>query len=199
VVLFVGILNARKNVAWLLDRWLAWPGHSRARLVLAGPSPVGEEALRARVERLAADPSSGVRWLGAVEDVERLYPAADLLLLPSEAEGLPNVALEAMASGVPVALADGSGARDILGPKATGGFLLARGDQSALEAVFNLLETAPDVLRAIGAAARQRMEEGFAIERIAGRYVGLYQELVAGRRRREGVGRAKALASVVLS
>lgn len=179
VLLFVGILNARKNVGWLLDRWLEWPGHNRARLVLAGPSPVGEEALRRRVEQLAADPSSGVHWLGAVEHVEQLYPAADLLLLPSEAEGLPNVALEAMASGVPVALADGSGARDVLGPEATGGFLLPRGDQGALAAVFTILEAAPEDLRVAGAAARRRMEEEFAIERIAGRYVALYQELVA--------------------
>lgn len=183
VVLFVGILNARKNVNWLLDRWLAWPGHERAQLLLAGPAPEGEMDLRRRAERLTEERSSGVRWLGPVERIEALYPVADLLVLPSHAEGLPNVALEAMASGVPVALTDGSGARDVLGPSADGGFLVAHGDVQALEAVFNRLHQSPASLRAAGVAARRRMAQEFAIDRIAGRYVELYESLLVRSRR----------------
>ena len=44
--------------------------------------------------------------LGKRSDVERLYQAFDLLLLPSFSEGFPVVAVEAMASGLPVLVSD---------------------------------------------------------------------------------------------
>jgi glycosyltransferase involved in cell wall biosynthesis len=55
-----------------------------------------------------------IRWLGARADAERLYPALDLLLLPSLWEGLPYVLLEALADGVPVLATPAGGVPEVL-------------------------------------------------------------------------------------
>jgi glycosyltransferase involved in cell wall biosynthesis len=71
----------------------------RSRLLL-----VGEGILRGQIEKLTRERglSEVVRFLGARDDVASLMSVSDLLLLPSLFEGLPIVALEANASGIPV-------------------------------------------------------------------------------------------------
>ena len=105
VVLFVGHLVPVKALDVLLRAWALVPSHGldgpAARLIL-----IGEGGERAALERLA-------RQEGVAERVEFLGPlpqavvadwiaAADLLCLPSHAEGSPNVVVEALASGTPV-------------------------------------------------------------------------------------------------
>ena len=78
------------------------------RLVVAGDGPV-EASLRAQATRLGLDAS--VTWLGKVTR-ERLISwmeASDAFVLLSEYEGFPHVAIEAMASGLPVALSGAGG------------------------------------------------------------------------------------------
>ena len=83
-----------------------------SRLVLAGigtDSPDGEIARGVRDLGI----QHRVIGLGMRDDVPRLLAAADVLLLPSLWEGLPNVVLEACAAGVPVLASDLSGVREI--------------------------------------------------------------------------------------
>lgn len=83
-----------------------------ARLDLVGQGP-GEARLRRRAARLGLD--GHVRFLGRRDDVPALMAASDLLVLPSSFEGLPLVALEAMAIGLPVVATDVSGSAEALG------------------------------------------------------------------------------------
>ncbi len=101
VALFLGRLDATKRPHRLLDAVLATPEAQRpARVVLMGSGPE-RDSVR---ERIQAD-----GWLrrhavqfDAVDDVAAALAAADMLVLPSRTEGLPNVVLEAMAVGTPV-------------------------------------------------------------------------------------------------
>ena len=181
VVLFVGILSQRKNVDWLLDQWGQWRASPERQgdslLVLAGPASTEDAGrLEARVKRLTADAVAAVRWLGAVERVEQVYAAADLVVLPSVAEGMPNVLLEAMACGLPAAAADSSGCRDLLQGASPLGWLFAPGDSEALQACLGDLGAA-ERLVLMGAAARQRMETHFSIPAVAAQYVDAYRRL----------------------
>lgn len=54
----------------------------------------------------AGEGQGGVYLLGARKDVERLYQAMDVFVLPSRYEGLPVVAVEAQAAGLPCVLSD---------------------------------------------------------------------------------------------
>ena len=181
VVLFVGMLSRRKNVDWLLDQWARWrasgAGSGDTLLLLAGP-PSSEEGdkLEARVRGLTADPAAGVRWVGAVRRTEETYAAADLVILPSTAEGMPNVLLEAMACGLPSAAAESGGCRDLLQGHPSPGWLFAPGDGEALlECLANLGAAAR--LGEMGAAARRRAEAVYSIPVIAGQYEYAYRRL----------------------
>ena len=74
-----------------------------ALLVVVGNGP-DEEKFRRRVRQLHLE--DHVRQLGRRSDVDRLYQAFDVYLLPSFTEGFPVAAVEAMASGLPVLLSD---------------------------------------------------------------------------------------------
>lgn len=68
-----------------------------------------------------------VKLLGFRSEVERLYAAADMLLLPSTHEGLPLTILEAQAAGVPVLAAPTAGVPEVIVDGQTG-WLIAHDD-----------------------------------------------------------------------
>lgn len=104
VIGMVGRLSPEKNNLYALELMpeilKAVPN---AVLVVAGNGP-DEEKFRSRI--LELDLEHAVKQLGRRSDVDRLYQAFDVYLLPSHTEGFPVAAVEAMASGLPVLLSD---------------------------------------------------------------------------------------------
>lgn len=103
-VLFVGTLEARKNIDGLLDAWTRVIAEvpSAPPLVLAGRTTPDAAAALARIR--TAPLAGRVRHAGYVSDAERqaLYRDAAAVVVPSLHEGFGLTALEAMACGVPV-------------------------------------------------------------------------------------------------
>lgn len=101
--LYVGRLSVEKRVDLIIDAVRSC-GLPSVRLEIVGTGP--EES---RLRRLAD--GSQVQFLGALPNTSlaRLYHAAAGLVLASEYEGLPTVALEAIASGCPVVAPAGCG------------------------------------------------------------------------------------------
>jgi glycosyltransferase involved in cell wall biosynthesis len=103
-ILFVGTLEARKNVAGLLDAYARLVSRmpDAPRLVLAG-GPTPESA--GWLARAADGPAAGrVDARGYIQPADRatLYAGAAMLVLPSYMEGFGLPVLEAMALGIPV-------------------------------------------------------------------------------------------------
>lgn len=114
-------------------------------VVVAGGAVPGKEAYADRLSQTAAA-TEGVRWLGPRSDVPDLLADLDLLVLPStEPEPYASIAVEALASGVPVVATDHGGSPEMLGqfgPAA--GALVPPGDAPALaRAVVHALPEGP--------------------------------------------------------
>jgi glycosyltransferase involved in cell wall biosynthesis len=130
-----------------------------ATLLIAGEGPE-----RAALEALIAARGLGgrARLLGAVppEAMPELLAAADLMLLPSEREGLANVWIEALACGTPILIADVGGAREVL-DRPEAGRVVARDPAAIAAAAFGMLASPPDP------ASVRRAAERFSWERNA--------------------------------
>ena len=118
----VGWCPGRASTRWRALRLLP----AEVQFAVAGSGP---EAARLR----ALAPEGRLHLLGARsrEDVVRLLQAADLLVLPSEREGWPNVVTEALACGTPVLATPVGGIPDILTAPHVGA-LVRTGDHRAL-------------------------------------------------------------------
>jgi glycosyltransferase involved in cell wall biosynthesis len=128
--------------------------------------------LRRGVERAVDDMRLGgrVHLVGARHDTAAWYAAMDVFALASRWEGLPRVALEALASGLPVASTCTSGMKE-LGER--GAVLSAIGDHRALaQSITSLLER-PRCLR-----IRPAWIEEFSVARMVADTTALYQQLV---------------------
>ncbi len=75
--------------------------------------------------------------------MHEVYSAADVLVLASDREGWPNVLLEAMASGTPVAATNVWGAPEVVASRAAGVLISDRNPGAIACAVRNLLATPP--------------------------------------------------------
>jgi glycosyltransferase involved in cell wall biosynthesis len=176
IVLAAGRLSPEKGFSILVDA--AKRVHNRiphARFVL-----FGEGVERPRLElRVAQLRLSGVfRLAGFCNDLDSLIPWANAAVLPSFTEGLPNVALEAGAAGIPVVATAVGGTPEVIVDGETG-YLVPAGDEAALaERIVDVLAN-PERARAFGTAATRRMAEWFSFEAQARAYEVLFAELAA--------------------
>ncbi len=147
-----------------------------ARLILVGDGPdrpAAEEAVA------SAGLQDNVTFLGKLESVAELLACADLFLLPSEQESFGLVALEAMASGVPVVGTTGSGISEVVESSVTG-YLHAVGDVAAMAASGVELLRDDAVWEETSKAARKRAVERFEADRIVPMYEDYYEEVLRG-------------------
>lgn len=153
-VLYVGRLSPEKGPQDLLDACLELP--PQTHVVIAGSG-----RMRADLEKGAAAASCTIEFTGFLSEDElaRIYRRARVVVIPSHTEALPNVALEAMASGVPVVATRVGGLPTLIDDGTTGWLVEPRDVQGLREAIERAL--ASD-LTAMGAEARRRAEASSA-------------------------------------
>ncbi len=143
------------------------------RLTLLGDGPLRGALEAAIASHGLADRVHLAGW--ADEDgVRAALAAAQALILPSFAEGLPVVVMEAMAAGRPVIATSIAGVPELL-REGREGWLVPAGDAGALaQAIRDLAATPPDRLTEMGAAARTRVLARHDIDREAARLAALF-------------------------
>ncbi|MHC4473357.1 MAG: glycosyltransferase [Planctomycetota bacterium] len=104
-----------------------------------------------------------VHFLGHVDDVPALLSAADLFVLASRFEGMPNNVLEAMAAGLPI-VATAVGDVPLMLEDGVSGLLVPPEDPGALSGALARLLSDPGLARALGEAARRRARERYTVE-----------------------------------
>ena len=139
---------------------------------------IGGGSLQERYEAEAA--GAGVIFAGDQphEEVARHLRAADFLVMPSTLESFGIVQLEAMASGLPVVIADLPGARGV-SRDGEHGVHVEPGDLDDLErGVRALVDAGPEGRRRMGEAARAHVVTHYAWERCAELLEVVYEEVV---------------------
>ncbi len=182
VLLAIGRLEPLKGFD-ILVRALAQLTVADDVVLLIAGGDARSEPERARLEAVAREVgvAGRVRFLGAVphEQLPALYNAADVVVVPSFYESFGLVALEAMASGVPVVASRVGGLVATISDGRTGYLVPWRCPEPFAEKIELLLRNEP-LRRALGVAGRASMEQ-YAWATVAGRLGELYDE-VLGRR-----------------
>jgi glycosyltransferase involved in cell wall biosynthesis len=178
VVLLVGSVCPRKGVHVLVtavEHLLAV--RPDVHLVIVGPyddKPEKMQYARFLKKVLRESPvREKTLFTGMVKDVRPFLSAADVFVLPSFREGMPNALLEAMACGLPCVASDIAGISEIINP-GENGLLVPPGDAKALARALRLLSEDRALGEKLGAAARHYVLENLTVERMAERYARIF-------------------------
>jgi lipopolysaccharide/colanic/teichoic acid biosynthesis glycosyltransferase len=182
VVGAVGRLVAEKGYPELFEAFEKID--DRFVLVVVGPDDP-EKADALPVGMVAAARAAGVRLLGMRDDVDRLYAAMDLFVLPSHREGFPRAAMEAAATGLPVIATDIRGCREVVADGENGRLVPVRDVEALRQAIVSVGGDAAG-RSAMGDASRRRALERFDERRVVRTVMDAYEPVrsrLAGRRR----------------
>jgi len=174
VVLTAGALLPRrgfKEAIWTLDilRYV----YPNLHLVIAGDGPE-----RSRLEQFARDIqiSPHVHFLGWTSQIRNWLAACDVVWILSPREGLPLIAVEALAAGKPVVASDTPAMRDVIADGVTG-LLATPGDKPALARQTRRLLDDSGLRERLSRSARELSLERFQAARMVMEHLQLYQKV----------------------
>lgn len=176
LALFVGRLEIQKGVMNLLDaveRLL--PDCPDFHIGLAGEGP----ERRHLTERLSRSPklAANIHVLGPRRDVPALLKTADLFVLPSLWEGMPNALLESMVAGIPAVATRVEGTEELIKSEETG-WLVPPNDPQALATAMQEAMKNRNRLKTMGERARSIVLASFTPERVVEEYERLWNGLL---------------------
>ncbi len=155
VIVSIGNLIEAKGHHLVVEALSRLPGTT---LMIVGEGPMREELVRIAESNGVAE---RVRMVGAVpqEDLLHYYNAADVLVLASCREGMPNVLLESLACGTPVVASAVGGIPEVVADPAAGEMMKALSADAVVEAVTRLRGRGIDRTATRTYAERFRWEE----------------------------------------
>lgn len=170
-LLFVGRLTPVKGVRLLLEAL----GKARAANPAVTLKIIGDGEDRAHLEALAAPLGDAVAFLGyqSQEEVAQALAEADALVLPSFAEGLPVVLMEALAAATPVICSQVAGVGELV-ENGVSGFTIPAGDIDTLTTRILQLAEDPALRAQLGAEGQARVRAEFDIRIEAARIGALF-------------------------
>lgn len=178
VVTLVGRLTAQKGVDSFLDAAHVILGRQPETAFLVVGNGPGRPLLEAQAEALGLD--GAVHFLGYRNDVAPILAASDIVVVPSRAEGLPLVLLEALAVGRPIVASTVGGIPDLLHHGETGLLVPPDAPQAVAESVLQLLAD-PTWAQELGDAGRRQVSQCCTPDRAARRLATVYRAVLAER------------------
>ncbi|WP_438317024.1 glycosyltransferase [Candidatus Caldatribacterium sp. SIUC1] len=184
VWLAVGRFDPQKDYPNMLQAFArVVHNNPNAMLLIAGDGP-----LRKDMEIMAQefDIKERVKFLGIRRDIPQLMNAADAYVMSSSWEGMPNVLLEASATGLPIVATDVGGNREIVLEGETGFLVPPRNPEALAVAMARLMDLPEGKRLEMGRKAREHVTEHFSLEKVVDLWEALYEELL----QRKGIQRS---------
>ena len=172
-ILFVSRLIERKGLQFVIPglKEIIENSDKKIRLTVVGDGPY-----RGQLEKMALenDVTGYISFEGYKNKTELpgYYHNADVFILPSKKEGMPNVVLEALACGLPVVMTPCEGAEELVDDNG----LVAR-QQDFVKALGGLLHNEIS-MKKMAAASREKAVREFAWDGIVNKYIEIFQKLV---------------------
>ncbi|HCA27483.1 MAG TPA: hypothetical protein DEP05_07585 [Betaproteobacteria bacterium] len=159
LILMVGVIRGVKRHAVALEAFRRLAADADMTLALAGDGP-----MRPDMERLAQSLgiADHVRFLGQREDVPDLITAADLLLLTSRSEGVPQAVTQALGLGTPVVSTDVGGVPELIRHEQTG-LLVPAEDPPAVAEGISRPASDPAPGRRLATQGKTHVMAGFSL------------------------------------
>jgi glycosyltransferase involved in cell wall biosynthesis len=131
--------------------------------------------LETQIKSLGLEES--VKLLGEQNNIAKFLFSADVFVLPSRSEGLPIALLEAMSAGLPVIVTRLEGVDQVVVEGTHGLFAPVDDPEILAQTILQLLRD-PNLRKRMGAAAKQRVNEMYSIDRMGEQYLGLMGSLL---------------------
>jgi glycosyltransferase involved in cell wall biosynthesis len=176
VWLAVGRFDPQKDYPTMLQAFArVVHKHSNTILLIAGDGP-----LRKTMENLARELGieKRTKFLGIRRDIPQLMNAADAYVMSSSWEGMPNVLLEASATGLPIVATDVGGNREIVLDGVTGFLVPPRNPEALARAMLRIMDLSDEERKEMGKRARKHIEVKFNLDRVVDLWEILYYELL---------------------
>ncbi|PVD50623.1 hypothetical protein DC498_18685 [Terrimonas sp.] len=181
VICFIGRLTKDKGIDILFNAFNQLvKKYDNIRLLIAGPVIPENPFSVGFMEQLNKDPK--VVFMGEVSDIVPVYAMADVLVLPSFREGLPNVLLEAAAMEIPVVASDIPGCKDAVKMEYNG-LLFEKGNVDALVNNIEQLINNPDLREIYGRNGRLFVTSDFDNIKIWSGQLNLYTAMLDASRK----------------
>jgi glycosyltransferase involved in cell wall biosynthesis len=172
---YIGQLIARKRLDSLVRAFAQFRCRfNRSSLVLVGTGDE-EPSLRRLVRSLELE--EAVKFTGFRDDRLSLLKSFDVLVLPSELEGIPRCVMEAMAAGVSVVASEIPGTTDLVKNGVTGLTFPVGDEQQLYEALVHLLQR-PRLAIRMREAAASLIERDYSARRMADDYARFFHDLL---------------------
>lgn len=173
-LVFVGELRVLKGVDVLIDALISLAKNG----VQISATIVGEGPDHAAFEQRAKPLGTFVRFVGALP-ARQAFAMGRILVVPSRAESLPYIVLEAAGAGIPMIATRVGGIPEIFGPLASD--LVPPGDAAALARAITAAVGSYPQRRVQAESLRQRLREGFSIDAMIDRGLEAYRQALAAR------------------
>jgi glycosyltransferase involved in cell wall biosynthesis len=170
------MVSLKRHISLLESLAILMPELPGLHLLVLGDHGDAKEAV---VQAMRQHPcAERIHWVGMVSDPVPYYQAMDLLVSPSEIEGLSNVVLEAMACATPVLAHNACGNSEVIIHEGNG-FCDDLGSVEKLTHSLRRRLEQPAQLEQLGQSARSHVQEHYSLDAMARGYLELYHRIAA--------------------
>ena len=161
IILYVGRMDLVKAVDYLIEAAkIIIQKHRKVKFIL-----VGDGSLRKKYESIVIPYHNNIIFLGYRDDIPQLMQISDAFVLPSLSEGVPNVIMEAAASGLPIIATNVGGVSQLIS-EGENGLLVKPKDIESLVNAMDRLINEPSLAFKMGESGRKKMVANYSWDTI---------------------------------